>query len=206
MRWRAVLLGMVIIATPGLPVAMLSEVPEPAPRAWPKSPQDELPGPPPRWDQPAIESLAMLRRVSASEARRSVAALAACEARAGRASGARRNARFRACATAPLARTDGFAGANSRMLSVLAGNSGTDRDVRRPRAGVVRHGELALDVGPHDAARRPRRPVGGADGDVAWDSRARGRGAPARTRSRLERHLPGAAARAAGKRLACIHR
>ena len=124
MRWRAVLLGMVMIATPGLAVAMLLEAPPPRPKAWLTSPQDEQPTPPPRWDEPAIASLSMLRRVSASEARRSGAALAACEAQAGRASGSRRNARFRACATAPLARTDNFAGLNGRMLSVLAGNSG----------------------------------------------------------------------------------
>ena len=43
---------------------------------------DERGGEPPaRWDAPANESLAMLRRVTASEARRSVSALAACEAR-----------------------------------------------------------------------------------------------------------------------------
>jgi hypothetical protein len=124
MRWRAVLLGMVMIAIPGLPVAMLVEAPAPVPKAWPESPEDELPSPPPRWDAPEIASLEMLRRVSANESRRSDAALAACEERAGRATGTRRNARFRACATAPLARTDGFAGANSRMLSALAGNSG----------------------------------------------------------------------------------
>ena len=122
MHWRAVLLGMAMVATPGLAVALLSEVPEPAPRAWTTSPKDEIKAPP-RWDQPAIESLSMLRRVSASEARRSVAALVACEARAGRASGERRNARFRSCATAPLARTDNVASLNSRVLSVLAGNS-----------------------------------------------------------------------------------
>ena len=43
MHWRAVLLGMVMIATPGLPVAMLLEAPAPVPQAWPTSPQDEPP-------------------------------------------------------------------------------------------------------------------------------------------------------------------
>ena len=85
---------------------------------------------PARWDEPARESLTMLRRVSVNEARRSSAALAACEAHAGRAAAKRRNARYRACATAPLARTDGFASANSRMLSVLAGNGGPTRACR----------------------------------------------------------------------------
>ena len=112
---------------------MLFEAPAPTPRGVAASrPPDTPPLPPPRWDAPAIASLSMLRRVSRDEARRSDAALAACETSAGRAAASRRNARFRACATAPLARTDGFAGANSRMLTVLAGNSGADRGVSRP--------------------------------------------------------------------------
>jgi hypothetical protein len=115
---------MVLLAAPGLLFALLFAAPAPMPRAWSQSPRDTPPPPPPRWDEPAIASLKLLRRVSVDEARRSHAALAACETRAGRAAAARRNARFRACATAPLARTDGFAGANSRMLSVLAGSGG----------------------------------------------------------------------------------
>jgi hypothetical protein len=115
---------MVLIAAPALPLAMLFEAPAPPSRAWPQSPR-ETPAPPaPRWDKPALASLSLLRRVSRDEARRSHAALAACETTAGRAAASRRNARFRACATAPLARTDGFAGANSRMLTALAGSSG----------------------------------------------------------------------------------
>lgn len=124
MRWRGALLGMVLIAAAGLPVAMLLAPPAPTPRAWPKSPRDAPGPPPPRWDKPAVASLSLLRRVSRDEARRSRAALAACETRARRAAASRRNARYRACATAPLARTDGFAGANSRILTALAGNSG----------------------------------------------------------------------------------
>jgi hypothetical protein len=124
MRWRGALLGMVLIAAPGLPVAMLLEAPAPPLRAWPQSPRETPSPPPPRWDEPAIASLSLLRRVSRDEARRSHAALAACETSAGRAAASRRNKRFRACATAPLARTDGFAGANSRMLTALARDSG----------------------------------------------------------------------------------
>ena len=122
MRWRAALLGIVLFATAGLPAAMLLAAAEPEPRTWATSPRDTV-APEPRWDGPATESLAMLRRVSVTEARRARAALAACETRAGRAAGTRRNARYRACATAPLARTDGFAHANSRMLRVLAGTA-----------------------------------------------------------------------------------
>ena len=124
MLWRGALVGMVLIAAPALPFAMLFEAPAPTPRVWPQSPPDTPPLPPPRWDEPTIASLSMLRRVSRDEARRAHAALAACETSAGRADASRRNARFRACATAALARTDGFAGANSRVLTALAGNSG----------------------------------------------------------------------------------
>ena len=72
----------------------------------------------------------MLRRVSVSEARRSSEALAAREARAGRAAAKRRNARYRACATAPLARTDGFASAEQPH----AVRAGRRRQGRRGRA------------------------------------------------------------------------
>ena len=57
----------------------------------------------------------MLRRVTALESRRVVAALAACETHASRGAGTRRNVRYRRCATAPLARTDGFATNNNRI-------------------------------------------------------------------------------------------
>ena len=65
-----------------------------------------------------------------TEARRSVAALASCETRAGRITAARRNRHYRKCATAPLARTHAFAAANSHMLSGLAGSSGPTRACR----------------------------------------------------------------------------
>jgi hypothetical protein len=147
MRWRAVVLGIVMIAAPGLPAAMLLEAPAPVPKAWPSSPEDKPAAPPPRWDAPAIAALEMLRRVSANESRRSDTALAACEVSAGRATGTRRNARFRACATAPLARTDSFAGANSRMLSVLAGNSGpTETCLARVMALSGTAGSLSMSA------------------------------------------------------------
>ena len=88
------------------------------------------PEPPAHWDRPARESLALLRRVTAAEARRSLAALAACEAHAGHTSAARRNRDYRRCATAPLARTHAFASANSRMLSNLAGSANPVRECR----------------------------------------------------------------------------
>jgi len=131
MRWRAALLGMVMMAAPAVPAVLLLRAEPPAPERAPKTPADTtVLVAPARWDEPARESLSMLRRVSVLEARRSSAALAACETRAGRAAASRRNARYRACATAPLARTDGFAAANSRMLSVLAGNGGPTRACR----------------------------------------------------------------------------
>ncbi len=68
--------------------------------------------------------------MTAAEAQRSVAALATCEAHAGHIAAERRNRDFRRCATAPLARTDGFASANSRMLSSLAGTANPVRECR----------------------------------------------------------------------------
>ena len=59
-----------------------------------------------------------------AEARRSASSLAVCETRARHAPTAHRNLNFRRCATAPLARTDGFARANSRMLTQLAATGG----------------------------------------------------------------------------------
>jgi hypothetical protein len=129
MRWRAALLGMVMMSAPAAPVALLARAEPPAPE--PKTPRDTtVVIAPARWDEPARASLAMLRRVSVKEARRSISALAACEARAGRAAGKRRNARYRACATRPLARTNGFASSNSHILSVLAGTAGPTRACR----------------------------------------------------------------------------
>jgi hypothetical protein len=134
MRTRlALLLGMLALAVPAVPVSFfLREAPAPPP-AWPKSPPEPplaAPEMPARWDHPARESLALLRRMTVREARRSVAALADCETRAGRITAARRNRHYRKCATAPLARTNAFATANSRMLTGLASSSGPTHDCR----------------------------------------------------------------------------
>ena len=129
MRWRAAVLGMVMMAAPAVPVTLLLQEEPPAPS--PKTPADiTVLVAPARWDEPARVSLTMLVRASVTEARRSSAALAVCEERAGRAVAKRRNARYRACATATLARTDGFASSNSRMLAVLAGNGGPTQACR----------------------------------------------------------------------------
>jgi hypothetical protein len=126
MRVRIVLLlGLLSLAVPGvLMLLALRDAPRPE-RAWPTSPPEPplpSPVPPPRWDHPARSSLALLRRTTANEARRSLTALGACE-REGR-------RHYRRCATAPLARTNAFAAANSRMLSGLAGASGPTRACR----------------------------------------------------------------------------
>src|SRR4051794_37116715 len=125
MRWRAALLGLAMVAVPGAVGASALHSTEPV--TWPRTPTGGPvvhTEPPARWDVPARASLALLRRVTAAEARRSVAALVTCETRATRAASAKRIHAFRRCATMPLARTDAFASANSRMLSDLAGSAG----------------------------------------------------------------------------------
>ena len=111
-----------------------AQAPCPLPRAprstYPRCSTSCLAEAPARWDRPARESLALLRRTTATEARRSAAALAACEAHARRVPAARRNRGYRRCATAPLARTDAFAIANSRMLAGLASAAGPTRACR----------------------------------------------------------------------------
>src|SRR4051794_12971379 len=135
MRSRlAPLLGLLALAAPAAPLALvLSTSPAQAPPAWAKTPRDPPhppPEPPARWDTPARESLALLRRTTAAEARRSVAALTSCEAHAGHIAVKRRNHDYRRCATAPLARTHAFASANSHMLSNLAGSANPVRECR----------------------------------------------------------------------------
>ena len=130
---RAALLGMVMLAAGGLLATALLRASEPAPRAWPESPDGgawTVEEPPARWDVPARESLAMLRRVTVTEARRSLADLAACESQTARVAAAARKKRFRACATRPLARVDGFGTANGRMLSNLASTAGPSQQCR----------------------------------------------------------------------------
>jgi hypothetical protein len=133
MRSRLVLvLGVLVSAVPAAPLALALRS-DPEPRAWAKAPSyppRPAPEQPAHWDTPARESLALLRRVTAAEARRSLAALAACEARAGHHSATHRNRDYRRCATSPLARTHAFANANSRMLSNLADSANPVRDCR----------------------------------------------------------------------------
>jgi hypothetical protein len=129
----AVLMGVLALALPVVLAGVaLRPRPEP-PRAWAKTPAGlprAAPQPPAHWDHPARESLSFLRQVTATEAKRSAAALAACEAHAGHIAAARRNRDYRRCATAPLARTHAFASANSRMLANLAGSANPVRECR----------------------------------------------------------------------------
>jgi hypothetical protein len=118
--WRGALLGLVLLAAPGLLVLRPSSPPV---ERWPVSPPEgpiAVVAPPARWDVPARESLSLLRRVTVTETRRASVELAACEVLAARGPGAHRNLRFRRCAVRPLAHMDGFATANRRMLSSLA--------------------------------------------------------------------------------------
>jgi hypothetical protein len=135
MRSRlALLLGVLASAVPLAPLGLvLGDSPGAAPHAWartPSAPPHPAPEKPGHWDQPARESLALLRRTTAAEAKRSLAALASCEAHAGHIAAERRNRDYRRCATAPLARTHAFATANSRMLSNLAGSANPVRECR----------------------------------------------------------------------------
>ena len=85
-----------------------------------------------------------------TEAARSVAALAACEAHAGHVAAARRNRDYRRCATRAAGADDAFATANSRMLSNLAGAA--TRAACRGR--VLELSGIAGTLGVHDATRR----------------------------------------------------
>jgi hypothetical protein len=72
------------------------------------------------WDAGAQASVALVRRVTAHEARRAMARLTRCEGRAAGAAAALRNRRYRHCALRDMARTGGFARANSHQLETLA--------------------------------------------------------------------------------------
>jgi hypothetical protein len=135
MRPRLALLGgLLALAVPVAPLGLVVGHPAaPAPYVWaqtPPNPPRAAPEKPGHWDVPARESLALLRRTTAAEAKRSLASLASCEAHAGHIAAARRNRDYRRCATAPLARTHAFASANSRMLSNLAGSTNPVRACR----------------------------------------------------------------------------
>jgi hypothetical protein len=127
------LLGVLALAVPAVALGFLLRRPPEPPRAWAKSPPEKplaAAKPPAHWDQPARESLALLRRTTAAEAKRSVAALASCESHAGHSSAKRRNHEYRRCATPPLARVHAFASANSHMLSNLANAAQPVRECR----------------------------------------------------------------------------
>src|SRR3954451_16770572 len=98
-----------LLALPGLlgPSLLRSR---PAAQGWPRSPAPGLleVEKPPRWDEPARQSLALLRRVTAKASRAARAELATCETRALRAAATTRAHAFRHCATGPLARLNGF--------------------------------------------------------------------------------------------------
>jgi hypothetical protein len=129
---RALLLGVLVLVVPAAPLGLVIGHPAaPTPRAWARTaPGPPRAAPPGHWDGPARASLALLRRTTAAEARRSVVALASCESHARHAAAEHRNGDYRRCATAPLARTNAFATANSRMLSNLAGSANPERRCR----------------------------------------------------------------------------
>jgi hypothetical protein len=134
--WRGALFGLLLLALPGL---LALNWPSPAVDRWPVSPPEgpiATVAPPARWDRPARESLSLLRRVTVTEARRASMELAACETRAAHGSAAHRNLRFRRCAVRPLARMDGFATANSRMLASLANSAGPTKACRGQVLGL----------------------------------------------------------------------
>jgi len=128
---RSLLVGALAWIALALPVILALRPAPAAPPAWPTTPsQPPLPAPdaPARWDAPAGESLARLRRTTVAETRRADSELAACEARATRS--ARPNRSYRRCATPLLARANGFATANGRMLSELASAAGPTETCR----------------------------------------------------------------------------
>ncbi len=114
---RALVLGVLLLIVPAL-VALAALRSESPARAWPKTPAAPTAIPKPVWDGPATESLALLREITVKEAEFAAPALAACSRRLRRAS--EPGVTFRKCALRPLARMDGFASANSHMLSNLA--------------------------------------------------------------------------------------
>jgi len=130
----ALLLGMLVLAAPAVLAGSVALRQGPAAqRVWLRSPPEPPVAavePQANWDQPARESLALLRRTTVSEAKRSLGALASCESHAGHRTPERRNLDYRRCATAPLARTHAFASANSHMLSNLADATHPVRECR----------------------------------------------------------------------------
>jgi len=128
----AVLSGLLVFAVPltALGLAARPEA-EPAP-PWPQAAERPVPRTAPaRWGAADRDSLAKLREVTLAQTDRVLGELVACEARAGRRTEEARNRAYRRCATPALAWTNGFAAANSRMLSQLAGTAGPTETCRR---------------------------------------------------------------------------
>jgi hypothetical protein len=119
------LLGLLLFAVPTTALGLLVRpAPEP-PVPWPKAAERPVEqAPEPRWNAGDRDSLAKLREVTLAQTGRVLGELAACEARAARRAGDSRNRSYRRCATPALAWTNGFASANGRMLSQLAGTAG----------------------------------------------------------------------------------
>ena len=195
MRWRAALLGLVILAAPGIPAAMLLRGGD-EPRTWhasPPEPPSAPAKPPASWDEPARESLASLRHIVLIEARRSASSLAVCETRARRAPAAHRNLNFRRCATAPLARTDGFARSNSQMLAQLAATAGPT-NACRGRVLTLSESASGLAFIARETLHGARRAVRPGARRLARHPRAGARHAGDGAGARLERHVQGAPA------------
>ena len=115
----AVIAGLAVAAAGGLAGARLATSGSPPAHTWTRAATtvNGPAAPAARWDGASVASLTLLRRVTAQEARLSVAGLSRCERRiaaAGRP--ATRVPRYRRCALRTLARTGASGMTNSRML------------------------------------------------------------------------------------------
>jgi hypothetical protein len=115
----ALLTGLLSLGLPALAIVAFG-VASRGPVHRPHTTLGRVAAPLPRWDAAAQASLALLRRVTVQEARRAIGALARCEGRAAGAAAAQRNRRYRHCALRGMARTGGFARANTQQLETLA--------------------------------------------------------------------------------------
>jgi hypothetical protein len=121
----AVLAGVLSVGVPGVAVIVLAAGGR-EPIRRPRTLLHTATAPAPYWNAAAEASLALLRRVTAKEAQRAMAALARCEGRAAGAAEAQRNRRYRHCVLRDMARMGGFARANTHQLEALV-------DTGRPR-------------------------------------------------------------------------
>jgi hypothetical protein len=109
--FRPLALGLAVV---GVPLSALTLAARRSADAAPRPTAASRP-----WGLPDQASLNLVRRVAAGEARRSVSALAACEARARSASPGARRAIYRDCAFRPLARTGAAAATSSHLMTNL---------------------------------------------------------------------------------------